>query len=49
MERGYEFTYYHFCLEHEDETERYGIWANGVLTESTPISDFFKYPYIRIN
>ena len=31
------FDIYHLCLEgeNEDHDKRYGIWANGVLTEST--------------
>ena len=37
------YTYYHFSLESEDDDERFGIWANGVLTESTPISNFLKH------
>jgi hypothetical protein len=40
MEEGYEFTYYHFCLESENEKDRYGVWANGVLTESISLYDF---------
>jgi hypothetical protein len=36
------YTYYHLVLENEDvNEERYGIWANGILTE-TPSKDFFK-------
>jgi hypothetical protein len=31
-----EYTYYHFSLEYDDdENTRYGVWANGVLTETT--------------
>ena len=30
------YTIYHFCLENNgDDTTRYGVWANGILTETT--------------
>jgi len=36
------YTYYHFVLENDgDDTARYGVWANGVLTE-TPSKEYFK-------
>jgi hypothetical protein len=36
-----EYTYYHFVLENDgDINKRYGIWSNGVLTE-TPSEDCF--------
>ena len=29
------YTIYHFCLENNgDDTKRYGVWANGILTET---------------
>ena len=29
------YTIYHFCLENDgDNTTRYGVWANGILTET---------------
>ena len=28
------YTYYHLLLESNDDKERFGIWANGVLTET---------------
>jgi hypothetical protein len=28
------YTYYHLLLETNDEEERFGIWANGILTET---------------
>jgi len=35
------YTYYHFVLENNgDDEERFGVWANGVLTE-TPSKNFF--------
>lgn len=37
-----EYTYYHFVLDNEDDEDaRYGIWANGILTE-TPSKQYFK-------
>jgi hypothetical protein len=36
------FTYYHFVLENDgDENRRYGVWANGFLTE-TPSANLYK-------
>jgi hypothetical protein len=41
-----EYTYYHLVLEHDsDENKRYGIWANGVLTESQSEKHFLEKPY----
>jgi hypothetical protein len=41
-----DYTYYHLVLEHDNDHEkRYGIWANGVLTESQSEKHFFKKPY----
>lgn len=42
MEDSNEYTYYHLVLENDDnsETKRYGIWANGVLSETTFSKDF---------
>ena len=35
------YTYYHLVLENNgDDKERFGIWANGILTE-TPSKNFF--------
>jgi hypothetical protein len=40
------YTYYHLVLEHEnDENKRYGIWANGILTESQSEKHFLAKPY----
>jgi hypothetical protein len=37
------FTIYHLVLEHDDdENKKYGIWANGVLTESQCEKHFIK-------
>ena len=37
-----EYTYYHLSLKSNDENRRYGIWANGILSESTFKSDMLK-------
>jgi len=36
------YIYYHFILENNgnDIEERYGVWANGILTE-TPSKNYF--------
>jgi hypothetical protein len=40
------YIYYHLVLEHDDdENKRYGIWANGVLTESQSEKHFLDKPY----
>jgi len=41
IENNKTYTYYHFILENnDDDEERFGIWANGILTE-TPSKKFF--------
>jgi hypothetical protein len=41
IENNKTYTYYHFILENNDnDEERFGIWANGILTE-TPSKKFF--------
>ncbi len=38
------YTYYNFILENNgDDNERFGIWANGILTETPPKNMFIKY------
>ena len=37
------FNIYHLVLEHDDdENKKYGIWANGLLTESQCEKHFLK-------
>ena len=36
------YAYYHLLLENNNEEERFGIWANGILTE-TPSVNNIKY------
>jgi hypothetical protein len=41
-----EFTYYHFVLENNgDDNERFGVWANGILTETTSKNHFVNHKY----
>lgn len=43
IENSNSFTYYHFVLENNgDANTRYGIWANGILTESTTKTNFLS-------
>ena len=41
------YTYYHLVLECDEgeDDKRFGVWANGVLSESTPKFDFIKHNY----
>ena len=40
-----EFTYYHFVLESDDIEAQFGVWANGVLSESTSESNFLEHSF----
>ena len=40
-----EFEYYHLSLKSRNEQQRYGIWANGILSESTFKSEMIKTFY----
>jgi hypothetical protein len=31
---GNNVSYYHFCLENEDEEGQYGVYSNGILSEA---------------
>ena len=43
------YTYYHFILENdEDENKKYGIWANGILAETTTKQDFNRQQFILL-
>ena len=42
------FTYYHFTVEHDDPTAQYGIWANGILVETTYTNDFLNNDYVLL-
>jgi hypothetical protein len=46
LENNNLYTYYHFILENNgSETERFGVWANGLLTETTFKKDFMNHSY----
>jgi len=36
------YTIYHFVLESEDDNKQYGIYANGILSESTTKNNFIN-------
>jgi hypothetical protein len=43
------YTYYHFTLENNDDNdERFGVWANGILTETPSKNQFNKHKYTLI-
>ena len=40
------YTYYHFILENNgNDDERFGVWANGILTETSSKKYFMKCKY----
>ena len=40
------YTYYHFTLENNgNDDERFGVWANGILTETPSKKEFTKHKY----
>ena len=41
-------SYYHFCLENEDEEGQYGVYSNGILSETMSLS-FSKKNYMNKN
>ena len=42
------YTYYHLVLEDDDINKRYGIYTNGILSESTSLSVFNNSKLIEI-
>ena len=42
------YVYYHFILETDDPDERFGVYANGVLTETPSENLFLNHKYILI-
>jgi hypothetical protein len=43
------FYYYQFILENNgDNEERFGIWANGILVETSTKKHFLTHPYILL-
>jgi len=39
------FTYYHLILESNHDDERFGVYANGILTETPSKKHFTAHPY----
>ena len=40
------YTYYHFCLENnKNDNERFGVWANGILTETPSKAQFNNHKF----
>lgn len=40
------YTYYHFILENNGNNDkRYGVWANGILTETPSKNQFLEHKY----
>lgn len=40
------YTYYHFCLENnKNNNERFGVWANGILTETPSKNQFNNHKF----
>jgi len=40
------YTYYHFVPENDgDNNRRFGVWANGILTETPSKTQFLKHKY----
>jgi hypothetical protein len=49
MENTNQYTYYHFILQNNGNNhERFGVWANGVLTETPSKKQFMAHRYILI-
>lgn len=43
LENNNLYTYYHFVLSNDGNNDaRYGVWANGVLTETPSLNQFLK-------
>ena len=43
------YTYYHFILENNgNDDQRFGVWANGILTETTSKNHFMNHKYILL-
>jgi len=39
------YTYWHLTLETDDDNQRFGIWSNGLLTETTYKKSFIKHNF----
>ena len=46
LENRLPYTYYHFILENNgDDDERFGVWANGMLSETPSKNQFNAHKY----
>ena len=46
LENRLPYTYYHFILENNgDDDERFGVWANGMLSETPSKNQFNHHKY----
>lgn len=46
QENNDEYTYYHFILENDnDDSQRFGVWANGMLTDTPSKTEFIDHNY----
>lgn len=46
QENNDEYTYYHFILENDnDDSQRFGVWANGILTDTPSKTEFIDHNY----
>jgi hypothetical protein len=46
LENNNLYTYYHFILENNgNDDERFGVWANGILTETPSKNQFTNHKY----
>ena len=48
LENTNKYTWYHFSLENDgDDNRRFGVWANGILSETpsrSTLMERFKFP-----
>ena len=42
------YTFYHFALESEDSDQHFGVWSNGILSESIQKSYFLKHNFTSL-
>jgi len=48
LENKDSYTFYHFALESEDGDKHFGVWANGILSESIQKNYFLKQNFKSI-
>jgi hypothetical protein len=42
------YDYFDFVLENDNDNERYGVWANGILSESCSKQAYFKHNFMEL-